>query len=224
MRRFTLATALFALAVPLLFAFATFAASRDFWHELMLGNAEFIKGKLEYKDLAHERDIHRKDQHPPVTVLSCADSRVPPELIFHQTIGDLFVVRVAGNVTDDFPLASIEYAIAKPREYTRLIVVMGHEDCGAVKAAIGSKATGASDPLSRLVARIKRNIGSETDLKKATERNAVESARYLVDKSKIIHDAVCTGANPVVLKAAYYDFDGKVTEIPIAPPPCAPSH
>jgi len=211
-------------ALSLLITIAAFSTSRDFWHELMLGNGQFIGGKIAYDHLAHERDIHRTSQHPPVTVLSCADSRVPPELIFKQTIGDLFIVRVAGNVTDDFPLASIEYAIAKPREYTKLIVVMGHEDCGAVKAAIGSKATGASDPLSKLVARIKSNIGTETDLKKATELNAVKSAEYLVAKSTIIHNAVCTGPNPVILKAAYYDFNGKVTEIPLPPTLCAPSH
>src|SRR6266852_1357742 len=126
MRRTTrfIAVSLFVVAI------SSFAASRDFWHELMLGNEQYVAGSLEYKNLEADRNKWLTKQDPPVTVLSCADSRVPPELIFHQTVGDIFVVRVAGNVTDTFPLASIEYAVYK--KWTKLIVVMGHEDCGAV--------------------------------------------------------------------------------------------
>ena len=211
-------------AIALFAAVSLFAAaSRDFWHELELGNQQFIGGKLAYNDLINERNSHRTGQHPPWTILSCADSRVPPELMFDKTIGDLFVVRVAGNVTDDFPLASIEYAVAQPRAYTKLIVVMGHEDCGAVKAAIGTKGYGGSDPLTKLVARIKENIGAEQDLKKATELNAQKSAKFLTDHSKIIRDAVCAGQ--LQIKPAYYSFDGKVTALrPLPGTPSYPCH
>src|SRR5207248_7711581 len=75
-----------------------------------------------------------KGQHPFAVVLTCADSRVAPELVFDQGLGDLFVLRVAGNITDPFTLGSIEYAVE--HVHTPLIVVLGHENCGAVAAAL----------------------------------------------------------------------------------------
>jgi carbonic anhydrase len=195
-------------AFTLLIAVSTFAVTRDFWHELMLGNDRFVRGRLVYAYLKQQRNDNREHQYPPVTVLSCADSRVPPELIFDHSIGEIFVIRVAGNVTDQFPLASIEYAVAKG--YTKMIVVMGHQDCGAVKAAIEGKPTG-SDDLDALVKRIKDNIGSTTDLKAATDLNARKSAEYLTDKSEIIRDAVRDKKVEIVV--AYYDFDGRVTKV-----------
>ena len=202
--------------------FAASKASRDFWHELMLGNAEFVKGHLVYAHLKEQRDDHREHQYPPVTVLSCADSRVPPELIFDHSIGDLFVVRVAGNVTDQYPLASVEYAVMKG--YTKLIVVMGHEDCGAVDAAIngGLPPTRKNINLNALIKRIKDNIGDQKDPKAATELNAQMSAKYLTDHSRIIRDAVCSNKTRLQIKPAYYDFDGKVTELD--PLPGTPSY
>jgi len=196
-------------AFSLLFTIAAFSASRDFWHELMLGNAHFIHGKLLYQHLDTQRQEHAEHQYPPVTVLSCADSRVPPELIFDHSIGDLFVVRVAGNVVDEFALASIEYAIVKG--YTKLIVVMGHERCGAVEAAIdGTKLP--SDALNNLVARISKNIGAAPPpLEEAIKKNAKASAQDLLDRSAIIRDAVKEHKLRIV--TAYYSFDGRVTKI-----------
>ena len=104
------------------------------WQTLMAGNATYVAGALPYTDLAARRDETAGGQHPPVTILSCSDSRVPPELVFGRTVGDLFVVRVAGEVADSFAIASIEYAIE--HDWTKLIVVMGHEECGAVVAAL----------------------------------------------------------------------------------------
>lgn len=75
-----------------------------------------------------------KGQHPFAVLLTCADSRLSPEIIFDQGLGDLFVLRVAGNVIDDHILASIEYAISHLG--SRLVMVMGHENCGAVKATL----------------------------------------------------------------------------------------
>jgi carbonic anhydrase len=207
---------LLALAV----AVSSFAASRDFWHELQLGNARFAAGQIKYEHLNQERIRDIDHQYPPVTVLSCADSRVPPELVFAHSIGELFVVRVAGNVTDDFPLASIEYAVMPPRQWTKLLVVMGHQNCGAVDAAIKTANPGP-DPLGRLIARIKQNIGGVTDLTEATKLNARKSAKYLIDNSTIIRTAVCSGQ--LQIKPAYYDMtDGRVTELAPLPPsvPC----
>src|SRR2546421_11971299 len=121
-----------------------------YWQTLMTGNATYMAGALPYTGLQAQRDANVGGQNPPVTVLSCADSRVSPELMFGRGIGDLFVVRVAGNVAGPFDIASIEYAIA--HDWTRLIVVMGHEDCGAVKAALDPK----DPPTPSLVALVQR--------------------------------------------------------------------
>jgi carbonic anhydrase len=104
--------------------------------QLMEGNHRYATGKLSHP---HQDGKARagltKGQHPFVAILSCADSRVPPEVIFDEGLGDLFVVRVAGNITDDAVIGSLEYAVEHLG--TPAILVMGHEKCGAVQAAIG---------------------------------------------------------------------------------------
>ena len=104
------------------------------WQSLMQGNRDFVAGKVTFDHLAELRRHSAAHQNPPVTILSCSDSRVPPEIIFHRSLDQLFVIRVAGNIAAAFELASIEYAISNG--YTKLIVVLGHEECGAVKAAM----------------------------------------------------------------------------------------
>jgi carbonic anhydrase len=103
--------------------------------ELLDGNDRYA---LDHVEHPHEGSQRRVDlsvaQHPFAIVLGCADSRVVPELIFDQGVGDLFVLRVAGNVADDAVIASIEFAVEHLG--TRLVVVLGHERCGAVMAAI----------------------------------------------------------------------------------------
>jgi carbonic anhydrase len=102
---------------------------------LLEGNRRYVKHKEEHPD---ESMARRKEliagQHPFAVILGCADSRVPPELLFDEGLGDLFVIRVAGNVVDDAILGSIEYAVE--HLHTNLIVVLGHESCGAVSAAV----------------------------------------------------------------------------------------
>ena len=104
-------------------------------HELKEGNERYT---LDHVEHPHEGAQRRVDlsvaQHPFAIVLGCADSRVVPELIFDQGVGDLFVLRVAGNVADDAVIASIEFAVEHLG--TRLVVVLGHERCGAVMAEI----------------------------------------------------------------------------------------
>ncbi len=109
---------------------------------LMEGNARFAQGAAAHPHANRERrDELAKGQHPPAVVLTCADSRVPPELLFDQGLGDLFVLRVAGNVTDDFITASVEYALEHLG--SRLVMVLGHQRCGAVDAAVkGGEAHG----------------------------------------------------------------------------------
>ncbi|MBL7974178.1 MAG: carbonic anhydrase [Candidatus Kapabacteria bacterium] len=100
---------------------------------LSQGNQHFVAGEMHTQDFAKERKILSSGQKPYAIVLTCADSRVPPEMIFDEELGHLFVVRVAGNVVDSSILASIEYAAEHLGAKT--MIVMGHEKCGAVKAA-----------------------------------------------------------------------------------------
>lgn len=100
---------------------------------LSQGNQHFVTGDIHKQDFANEQKILASGQKPYAIVLTCADSRVPPELIFDEELGHLFVVRVAGNVVDSSILASIEYAAEHLGAKT--LIVMGHEKCGAVKAA-----------------------------------------------------------------------------------------
>lgn len=102
---------------------------------LIDGNKRFVEGKLSTYDVGIGRRIQLSHgQYPFATVITCSDSRVPPELIFDQALGSIFVVRVAGNVLDAITLGSVEYAVEHLN--TKLVVVMGHEKCGAVKAAV----------------------------------------------------------------------------------------
>ncbi|MBS1727716.1 MAG: carbonic anhydrase [Armatimonadetes bacterium] len=104
---------------------------------LKAGNKRYVSSMAEHKNQdAATRTALARDQKPFAIVLSCADSRVPPEIVYDQGLGDLFVIRVAGNVPDTEIMASIEYAVEKLG--TKLLVVLGHERCGAVKAALDS--------------------------------------------------------------------------------------
>jgi carbonic anhydrase len=116
--------------------------SADPLARLMEGNARFVAGKpAKYAPLPERRAEVAKAQHPFAIVLGCADSRAAPELVFDRTVGDLFVVRVAGNVVDDALIGSIEYSAE--HLHVPLLVVLGHERCGAVTAAVeGGEAPG----------------------------------------------------------------------------------
>ena len=104
------------------------------------GNQRFVSGKPSAKDLAHDRLALVNSQHPYAIVVACADSRVAPETIFDAHLGELFVVRVAGNIVDDDVLGSIEYAAM--HLHCRLVLMLGHDGCGAVQATL----TGDSAP------------------------------------------------------------------------------
>src|SRR5262249_21918335 len=105
---------------------------------LKAGNDRFSDDKTGERKIGKDRrEELAKGQHPFAVILTCADSRVAPELVFDTGLGDLFVLRVAGNVTDPAVIGSIEYAVE--HLHAPLIVVMGHEACGAVKAALGGQ-------------------------------------------------------------------------------------
>src|SRR5581483_1620369 len=120
---------------------AIFAAAQDsstvpadqIWNDLAAGNHRFVTGKTITHDLRAQRKALTKAQHPRVAVLSCSDSRVPPELVFDAGLGELFVVRSAGEDNDPLSLGSLEYAVEHLG--SSVIIVMGHQSCGAVTAA-----------------------------------------------------------------------------------------
>ncbi|WP_424961052.1 carbonic anhydrase [Ekhidna sp.] len=146
-------------------------------------------------------------QSPWAIVLSCADSRVVPELAFDTGLGELFVLRVAGNIANTDTIASIEYAVAHLG--TGVIVVMGHESCGAVGAALAGGDNGYN--LNHLLAQIepaKAQAGSD-DVNTVVKKNAELSANDLYDRSSIIKGAVDGGKLKIV--SAFYNLgSGKV--------------
>jgi carbonic anhydrase len=119
---------------------AVFASTRpgmsadDALARLKAGNARFVKGRHRPANYVAERATLIKGQQPYAILLTCSDSRVPPELIFDESLGKLFIVRVAGNVTDPVTLGSVEYAAEHLGAH--LLVVLGHDACGAVKATV----------------------------------------------------------------------------------------
>jgi carbonic anhydrase len=112
---------------------------------LKKGNQRFTDGRLSPKtDLVERRKKLVAGQHPFVTILSCSDSRVPPELVFDQSLGDIFLIRVAGNIVDTDVLGSIEYSVLHLK--VPLLFVVGHQKCGAVDAALAEMQGHANEP------------------------------------------------------------------------------
>jgi len=191
--------------------------AENLWPQLMKGNDLFIRGAIPYTQLDDVRKSSAGEQHPPVTILACSDSRVPPELVFARGLDELFVVRAAGNVADTFGIASIEYAVL--HHWTKVIVVLGHERCGAVTEAL-KKADPETPSLRALVRRIRRSfIGLQPaarkrdDVRPAVIANAKASAAYLVSHSRVIRNAV--RSKEVQIIVAYYGLgSGEVERIP----------
>jgi len=154
---------------------------------LIEGNRRFVSGQLRHPHIIEEwRKGLAQGQNPFATILGCSDSRVPPELLFDQGFGDLFVVRVAGNVVDIDVTGSIEYGVDHLN--TRLVVVMGHEGCGAVTAALSAIDDLSKEPneIQQLVARIKPSVvGARSGLsvperlQQSVEANVRASVRLL---------------------------------------------
>ena len=176
---------------------------------LMDGNKRFTSGKLVAfdEDLAILKRNTVEKQEPFAAVLSCADSRVPVEIVFDQSIGHVFVTRVAGNITTPEIIGSLEYGAAVLG--TKVILVLGHSGCGAVKATM----QGASVPgqISSLFSRIQPGVDQGGgNLEAATKANASVQAKLLSQASTVISEMVKGGKIKVV--AGYYDLgSGAVT-------------
>jgi carbonic anhydrase len=170
--------------------------------ELMDGNKRFTTGRM----TAHEHDLAILKQHtidkqePFAAVLSCADSRVPVELVFDQTIGHIFVTRVAGNVATPEIIASLEYGAAVLG--TKVILVMGHAGCGAIKAAIqGKEVPGQISTLYPHIQPAVDQAGPNPEA--ATKANAKIQAALLREASTVISGLIKESKLKVV--AGYYD-------------------
>lgn len=180
---------------------------------LQNGNKRYLK-KANRADGKSQSDRKRlaKGQHPHAIVLSCSDSRVPTETVFDQALGEIFVVRVAGEALDTSVIASLEYAVEHLGP--RLLVVMGHTSCGAVSAAIASKEGEAagSASLDALIADIKPRLPNRSIAGVPSQNVEIESAANaqgvaadLIKRSQIIRDRVEKG--DLVIKPALYDLD-----------------
>ena len=171
--------------------------------ELMAGNKRFVAGRM----TAHEHDLAIlkqktvEKQEPFAAVLSCADSRVPVELVFDQSIGHIFVTRIAGNVLTPEVVASLEYGVTVLG--TKALLVMGHAGCGAVRATIQGKEVPGQ--ISALYPHIQPAVDQAGDnLEAATKANARIQAALLRESSTVVSVLVKQGK--VKVAAAYYDL------------------
>ncbi|MEJ2698347.1 MAG: carbonic anhydrase [Desulfuromonadales bacterium] len=198
---------------------------------LMEGNKQYVANKLTSKSRSDtsSRIALANSQHPYATILSCSDSRVPPEIIFNKGLGEIFVVRVAGNVADPVILGSIEYAAEHLG--SRLIMGLGHERCGAVKAAVETfgKSTGSKN-IDAIVKTIDTSLTTATNDCKAcqgdrkcaenktsefveclADANAKRVAADLTMQSAILKHLVAE--NKIKIVAAKYDLDDGVVTV-----------
>jgi carbonic anhydrase len=177
--------------------------------ELLAGNQRFAANQLTsiQHDLLVLKERTAEKQEPFAAVLACADSRVPIELVFDQTIGHIFVTRVAGNVVTPEIIASLEYGVAVLG--VEVVLVLGHSNCGAVKAAL--KADPVPGQISTLYPHLRRAVEqSGGDFNQAIKANTNIQAELLRTSSTVIRDALKAGK--VKVEAGVYDLaSGKVT-------------
>ncbi|MEE9372583.1 MAG: carbonic anhydrase [Saprospiraceae bacterium] len=183
---------------------------RQILQRLIDGNSRFVTDILDGKlQNSSRRNALVGGQKPYAIVLSCADSRVVPELAFDTGLGELFVVRVAGNVANISSVASIEYAVLHCG--SKVIVVLGHQNCGAVTAAAKGGDNGHN--LNHLLAHITPAIqskGKGAEINEIVKSNAILTGKRLVEKSEIIRDLVKKGE--VDIFPAYYHLEGGKVE------------
>ena len=188
----------------------------DALRHLQEGNARFAAGESLHCNLLDQVRSTATQQAPIAAVLGCIDSRVPPELIFDQNIGDMFVARVAGNIASTDVIGSLEFATALAG--AKLIVVLGHSECGAVKGAIDDARlghlTGVLQQIRPSLAKLDyKGVPSSKDkalVQRVAEQNAKDAATKLIHNSETLARRVREGQ----LKITYAMHDvatGKVT-------------
>jgi len=195
-------------------------AADDSWNRLLEGNSRFVEGRqIHPHATGHWREQLVDGQHPFACVLGCADSRVPPEIVFDDGLGDIFTIRAAGEVLDSSVIGSIEYAVE--HLHVPLVVVLGHANCGAVSATIDvvrgkGHVTGDISTLVRTIEPAVRATTPHADdrsfLAACVAEQARRTAEILQERSVIIRNAVAGRALGVV--AASYDLSsGRVVKL-----------
>jgi carbonic anhydrase len=183
---------------------------------LLQGNQRYVTGRCSEKKsgAAFRHELHQ-GQQPRAVVVTCSDSRVAPEILFDADLGRIFVVRTAGNVIDTVALGSIEYAVEHLR--TPLIVILGHENCGAVHAAIGHDGEPEGN-LGAVIGKILPAVrAAQADGKQGADlafcaavENVKNMVRYILNSSQRIADQVRNGA--VSIAGAYYSITSGIVE------------
>ena len=158
------------------------------------GNKRFTQGKTLSRDFLKQVKETSTGQFPYATILSCMDSRTPSEIIFDQGLGDIFNIRIAGNIADDDVIGSMEYGSKVVG--TKLILVMGHTDCGAVKGAIDNvrlgNLTGLLEKIKPAVDAVKtdgvRNSGDKVFVEMVTKENVLMTMKYIRENSPVLKE------------------------------------
>ncbi|MCM1014135.1 MULTISPECIES: carbonic anhydrase [Brevibacterium] len=188
------------------------------WKRLQEGNRRFVNDEPEHpnQDTAR-REAVTADQKPFVTLFGCADSRVAAEMIFDVGIGDMFVVRNAGQVIDPVTLGSLEYGVEMLG--TPLLVVLGHDSCGAVTAAYNAYDTGETPPgfISDVVARILPTVARarknhRTTVNETVVQNTIDTVEKIMQLSTLISRAVEEG-RLIIVGMTYQLHDGHTTVV-----------
>jgi len=193
---------------------STKISAQQIWDDLAAGNQRYVSGKTEAKDFPAQRKTLTTSQRPQVAVLSCSDSRVPPELVFDKGLGELFVVRSAGEIDDPVAIGSLEYSVEHLG--SSVILVMGHQSCGAVTAACaGGKAESVNldavlEPIDPSCKKFDPNKPGSMDDAIRDHVHAV--AQEIMAKSEVIRKAV--GEGKLTIIEAYYSLEtGEVTRL-----------
>jgi len=175
---------------------------------MMAGNGRFVRGETTEprRTLARVQELSA-GQSPYAAILGCADSRVPVELLFDEGFGDLFTVRVAGNVATPEEIASLEYAVAALG--SQVVMVLGHSSCGAVTAAVeGNPVPGQ---ISSLFQHIAPNVPAGSTIDQAVRANARHQAAVLRGASPVMRDALAAGT--LVIQPAIYSLENGRVEL-----------
>lgn len=187
-------------------------SAQEALQKLIDGNERFVTLKEKHPDDTKERRREMlKGQHPFVAILSCSDSRVPPELIFDQGLGDIFEIRNAGNVLDEHVIGSIEYAVMHCG--VKLIVIMGHQDCGAINATLSGKSEtkyikSLEDSIQPAIEECKKH-GHEVNSDNVVKEHVIQDINELMTQDTDLVKYM--KENNVIIVPAYYHLDsGKV--------------
>ena len=182
--------------------------SNEALNKLKDGNTRFLNDKSKLINVTSERRSQLIDnQNPYAVIVSCSDSRVTPTTVFDCGLGEIFDIRLAGNILDTYALGSIEYGVE--HLHSPLLVIMGHEKCGAVTAAYDKLKNGTEvhGNISAIVDEILPHIKDSDDLNDAIEEN-IDAVYEEVQENEIVKNLVNKGKLKVV--KAYYSLDGRV--------------